>query len=279
MLGKLIRHEFQATARHFLPMYLGLAIITLLLKVSLILDLGGFQSDTYNRGFFLVLINTLLIIFYVVAIIALFVLTLVIILRRFYSNLFGDEGYLMFTLPVTTTQLLNSKLIVALIWEIITIPIVCLSFFILFFQTDILGWFPYACSRAIEGIRFLSFSGYRVWLLIAEFVIGLILQNIVSILMFYLSITLGQKLMPARRFLGSIVAFLVVYIVTELLSSLITMLSQFSASITMTGNFDLSDTMHYLGVFFPTAIVENLIFCILYYTLTHYLIDKKLNLN
>ena len=39
-------------------------------------------------------------IMYGMVIIAAFVITLIVIIQRFYKNLLTDEGYLMFTLPV-----------------------------------------------------------------------------------------------------------------------------------------------------------------------------------
>ena len=46
---------------------------------------------------------------------AAFVVTAVILIQRFYKNLLGSEGYLMFTLPVTVTQHLLSKTIIAVV--------------------------------------------------------------------------------------------------------------------------------------------------------------------
>ena len=39
---------------------------------------------------------------------------------RFYKNLMTDEGYLMFTLPVSRSQLIWSKLIVSMAWGILS---------------------------------------------------------------------------------------------------------------------------------------------------------------
>ncbi|NLY53446.1 MAG: hypothetical protein GX060_02295 [Firmicutes bacterium] len=44
------------------------------------------------------------------------VLCITLVIRHFQRNLYGDEGYLMFTLPVGTNQLLLSKVITTLIW-------------------------------------------------------------------------------------------------------------------------------------------------------------------
>ena len=48
-----------------------------------------------------------------------FVLVLAALIQavlRFRSNLLGDEGYVMFTLPVSTHQLVWAKLITSVVW-------------------------------------------------------------------------------------------------------------------------------------------------------------------
>ena len=53
---------------------------------------------------------------FVVATIATFLAALIQAVLRFRSNLLGDEGYVMFTLPVSPHSLVCSKLIVSTVW-------------------------------------------------------------------------------------------------------------------------------------------------------------------
>ncbi len=46
------------------------------------------------------------------------VVTVMTIVRRFYGNLLGREGYLMHTLPVTEAQLVGAKLISGAVWSV-----------------------------------------------------------------------------------------------------------------------------------------------------------------
>ena len=41
-----------------------------------------------------------------------------VLIVRYYRNLYGDEGYLMNTLPVTPAQHVWAKLICAFLWEL-----------------------------------------------------------------------------------------------------------------------------------------------------------------
>ena len=55
----------------------------------------------------------------------------VIIARRFYVNVYGDEGYLTLTLPVKRSYIILSKLIVGMCWLIAQVVVIILSLLIL----------------------------------------------------------------------------------------------------------------------------------------------------
>lgn len=115
MLGKLMKHEFRATARIMLPVMGAMMALALLANLS-IRGLAGNLSDVPM----LKILFTLIIIFFGAAVVATVVMSLVIMVSRFYRNLLKDEGYLMFTLPVSVHELIWSKLIVSLVWFLAT---------------------------------------------------------------------------------------------------------------------------------------------------------------
>lgn len=63
--------------------------------------------------------------------VAIAVVTFLVVVQRFYKGLLGQEGYLMFTLPVPTWQLTLSKLVGATIMTILSGIVGILSVFIL----------------------------------------------------------------------------------------------------------------------------------------------------
>lgn len=65
---------------------------------------------------FLALLSGIIIFGFVLALIATFVVAVILAILRFRSNLMADEGYVMFTLPVSTHTLVWSKLIVSAVW-------------------------------------------------------------------------------------------------------------------------------------------------------------------
>ena len=94
MLGKLIKYEFKATGRLLIPLYGALIIFAFISKIFM----GDFL---YNSDSILGNIPQILaILIYVGIMVAIFVVTVFIIIQRYRTNLLCDEGYLMNTIPV-----------------------------------------------------------------------------------------------------------------------------------------------------------------------------------
>ena len=122
----------------------------------------------------------------VALLIALFVITIVLTIQRFKKNLLDDEGYLMFTLPVKSSNLILSKLLVALIYVIISAIVASLSFFII----GIIG----EDINIVESFKILTQSG--ILSESAEFIVymlfALLINYIIFVLSIYLSLSIGQ---------------------------------------------------------------------------------------
>ena len=114
MLGKLLKYEFKATSRILLPLYGALLIFAFIVKIFIGTKLDGVNMDFLGGIPAVVSIFT-----YGATMAAVFIVTIFIIIQRFYKNLLGDEGYLMNTLPVSTTSNISSKLISAIIWSLV----------------------------------------------------------------------------------------------------------------------------------------------------------------
>ena len=109
MLGKLMKYEFRATAIYFLPIYAVLVLVSgMRYVVSLISQKFASTFTTFSEfGLSAV---------YLLLAFGLAITTFIVIIIRFYKNLLGTEGYLMFTLPVSIEQNILAKLIPSVIW-------------------------------------------------------------------------------------------------------------------------------------------------------------------
>ena len=112
MLTKLLKYEYRATARFLLPLYLGVLFLIMLNVIFMRLgnSFAAFSgTPLYTAGI------AILTVLCVLGFWAIFVISLVIAVQRFYG-LLGMRGYLMFSLPVTADQLIASKLICSVSW-------------------------------------------------------------------------------------------------------------------------------------------------------------------
>jgi len=255
MLGKLIKHEFKATARLLLPIYLILIALALICKLVHSLDIfKGILS----------LIPATIKIVYVISIFASLVITVIFAVMRFYKNLVSDEGYLMFTLPVKASNLINSKLLVSVCWLLLNAALVFLTYLFVFpGQTkDII--------KALLSIVETEF-GSRSSFLITEFAIVMLISLVDTILLFYVSIAVGQ-LFNRHKIAFSAAAYIGIYSVYQFIAAIILLIISFI-------NNDLMFNIASLSrIIFPFFIFFYLALAVVLYTATNYIFSKRLNL-
>lgn len=267
MLGKLLKYELMGTARYFLPLLAAALLFSVLNRLF---------NSVLSPAFYW--ITGLLTFIEVVLIIALAVMMLVIIIMRFYKNLLGSEGYLMFTLPVSTHHNILSKLITATIWNVVAMLVVAASILIMVGVNinDI------ALSAWNE---FISFSWEIVninpVLLLIEWVVVCLISVIGNILMLYLAMAIGQ-LANEHKFLASFGAFIGIQIGLSIIVSVVG--ATISGLTIATGPeafewFDTLDLATAVQFFTFGAALINIAFCAACYFVTHFLLNRKLNLS
>lgn len=116
MLGKVLKYDIKASAKMFLPLYLGVLVITALAKVSV-----EFLVEVDNL--LLSILSGTSILLYVAALFGLMIMTVIFLIIRFYKNFLTDEAYLTFTLPVKTSTLIVSKQLNGILWNLLTMVV------------------------------------------------------------------------------------------------------------------------------------------------------------
>lgn len=260
MLSKLIKHEFKATAKLLIPLYLILLFLTIMDRIVLRLNIF--------RGA-LSVIPGFITFFYVLSIIAVVAVTFLFMIIRFYKNLMTDEGYLMFTLPVKSYQLINSKLIVSFIWIVASVLAVVASLYIVIAtpsRMDSLLIFLNALRAEINH----GFGSYTT-LLIIEFFAMIIIGLVNAMLTIYVSIAVGQ-LMNAHKLIGAIAAYIGISTIIQIISTI---------GIFIIGHFyentftDLRSIPLYV---MPISMFLIMLLSVIYYWVMDYIFRKKLNL-
>ncbi|GFI62312.1 hypothetical protein IMSAG049_01494 [Clostridiales bacterium] len=267
MLRKLLKYEFQATGRIFLPLYGALFIIAIVQRVFLGLSLSGMSSSVAID-----ILMSIVPMLFGATIMGICVAAFIMMIQRFYKNLLGREGYLMFTLPVSVSKLIWSKLIVIAIWIILSVIAGIIAFFIVFLDTEALG---YTFRQLIEGFRGLGpFS-----ILIVDAIVFTLAALVGNILSIYMSMAIGQ-LSNKHKGLCSIGA----YIGLSIIINNIVMAIMFEVSNSSIGtalynaiflNLNEIQAAHTLMLFLILFMVVQ---AVIYFFVTRYILSKRLNL-
>ena len=216
MLGKLLKYEFFATGRIFLPLYAAILIISTVTSFTV-------QTDS-------VLLSIVSWFLLAMARFALFIITCVLLIMRFYRNLLKDEGYLMFTLPVNTSILIASKLITACVWCIMSIKVGTLASIIVSRGFVDISWIV---REMFANLPY--FLSYVSILFIVLLVLTFLSTVALCIMHVYFSLAVGQ-LPPfgKHKILGAIVTYIGFATVLITTATIIGMSEYFSATFFLT---------------------------------------------
>ena len=264
MLRKLMKHEFRATGRVMGPLFGLLLIAALAARFSV-----GVLLESSAR--FLNLLGGLFTTAFVIAIVGVCVMSLVLMINRFRTNLLGDEGYIMFTLPASVHQQIWSKLIVSAVWFIATGLAVVAAGFILVAQQGF--WLEIRRGFA-EILRHLTaYYAFNGTAFLLELLALIFVGCCVLCLEFYAAMAIGHSF-ANHKVLYSVLSFLGLQFVMQLLSG----------GILVGTNYDLltvslpSDGVLAMHSVMLTVIASTAVFGAVYYVITTMFLKKRLNL-
>ena len=273
MLGKLLKYELRATGRTFWPLFLGILIFGLITRYFA-------QGYSDSSGLTYDIMQGVSIFIYGALIMSSFVAILIVIIQRFYRNLLGAEGYLMFTLPVKPGQLIFSKVLATFIWYIIAGIVVCISLIFIFGELymidDVIAFFQYEFPYIAEDIRLEL--GIPWGLAIAEILLPSVIAFACNLLMLYAAISLGHLSAKSKK-LTAFVAFIILTTLTGVVTTVV-------YSITGLGNIlayytPLVEQMSVAAFFHYNMLANTLIYAAfgtLSYFLIRWVFAKKLNI-
>ena len=275
MLKKLFKEEW----KRFFP---APTVTLIILTVLTLAVMGTFMTSFWDDGdnIFVEILAFFSILAYIFSLAAFsFCITLCTAIR-FYKNFFTDEGYLMFTLPVKTSELLLSKLLVAVLWRLISILFIWLSIVGIasvavsrLFDTGIVQFFREFTDlfRELFSLGYLTIPLPVLFLWIALFAIC---EQIFSILFIYTCICLGQ-LWGRHKIGGAIISYFVLRFIFRLFRQLFTLPLSEIFSIPQMEYISFGSWL----VFLPVSLLVMGALCLGLYCTCNYIMTKKLNLD
>lgn len=272
MLGKLLKHEFIATGR-----IMGAVYAVVVLAMGYIIGSYYINHDEITVG------RAISMMVLIVASLGIFFLTTIIMVTNFQKTLYGDQGYLSFTLPVKSVSLLSSKVIVSVVWFLAAFACVfgtlAITFFV--FRDDIAG----ESYDMIESMLAM-FTGGKTFSTIIAYVIIEMISLFIKFAMLTVEVYFAITLANTRRFqkhylLWTIIFAIVIIFAAEKVGTLI------SDNVTLSVAFSdgaVSFITRYSEIpmgAIPVdimSIIISLIFGAVFYYATFYVMSKKVNI-
>lgn len=275
MLRKLIKYEFKATYKFMLLMYGLLIVMSAMISAGLMTNLGEAVNKIANRfnlgGMILLVFMVIFIILFVVVNIIVLCGMFFYAIGRFKNNLLGNEGYLMHTLPVKVRDNILSKVIVSVVWTLTGFVAALIAYFILFIGIVRMDLFRSIYNVFIK-INQSNISKKEIMLLVEFFAeLGLVaLAGIISIYFkMYASMAVGFSF-NTHKLAKSIGVFILLSVVTSIFEAIV-----------MTGVETIGIEIVYaanIHVLLRYGIIITIAETVIYYFITHYFLNKRLNL-
>ena len=266
MLGKLLKHEFRATSRIMLPLYLVLMIMAVFGNVAVrIMD--------HSNNDFLNLLAGLTMTAFVFLMVAVALMSVYLMVSRFHKNLLTDEGYLMFTLPTSVHSLIFSKIIVSTVWFIGTMVMAGVAMVILFFELQNIPYFFSGIKEIFDRMTtYYALNGAAMCL---ELLVLMVLACAAFCLLVYAAAAVGHSF--ANHKIALSFAFFILFNWATQFVGLGTILLTDGWNLTFAfmDNWSPMAMTHFL---FALGIVAELVFCAIFYIITAITLQKRINL-
>lgn len=267
MLKKLLKHEWKATWKLPTALILILQVITIFAGSTFASPI--WDSDLEGLDLLVILVWML----YYFAIIGVSLGIMIYMAVRFYKSMYTDEGYLTHTLPVTSHQLLISKVLPMIAWSALAmlgiLASVCIfgAMAVNYLQPDVT-----VTEMITEIMQEIMVEG------VIPFLISLLFLGVAGLLsgamMIAGSITIGQ-LVGKHKILGSIGAYFAISTVVQILLVIVMIPFYLSEEIYYSSN-NVFDVM--TPTYFGMGVVA-LIIAVALYFISEFIIRRKLNLD
>ena len=281
MLKKLLKYEWKSTNKiGGLLMLTGVGIG--ILGCLTILIVSNFINNDAAIAGFGALLGIMALVVFALCLVSIIYGGFIYLGVKFYKSMYGDEGYLMHTLPVTTHQLLLSKTIIAGIWSFLFSFLVVLVY--IGFGSTVAAVSGADLGEAL-GILFRGFAeafgemDLDDKLLFIAIIVMYIISFFTGMTALFGCFTVGQLFRKHRGIMGLLcyVLFLVVNWFASMICNTALFLGEFG------GRYDselyhTADPFTYVLARMALGMLLNILMGVGMYFVAYYINEKKLNL-
>lgn len=201
------------------------------------------------------------------------------IMQRYYKNLFTDEGYLTFTLPVKTREIILSKLICGILWEIFTMACTFIGVLIIAIFGSSKSFINHDVINAIKEMfnALVNLQGGNTILIAIELVVAFIVSLATQLLLIYLAITIGNQVARKRKVLASVGMYFVIDAACQTINTvLLLVIGVMFNGLSVLDNVEPTDDLFNVVMLF--VILLAIIYCTVFFTINNRVLKNKLNI-
>lgn len=292
MFAKLLKYDMRALKK------MGMPILIVLLALTVLASVIGFLSTKYfdhsslgttsNLGLIIDGFMTLILALGSILTVVLFSMAstvmLVLVCVHFYKNTVSDEGYLTFTLPVKTKDIIFSKLLSGFTWTAIVAIASVVGIFIVFMAVvlgavdiSLIKDFNAEFPAEFKALLSEAFNNVTVGIvfLIVQAVVSIIVMSVFNLMLMYTAIFFGGVITKKNKGLAAIGCVIGA-------NSILSLFSSFFSMVLMPLIFVVSSVADLITSYNIMLLVSNLAYggaAVGCYFLLKHMMDKKLNLS
>lgn len=220
MILKLFKYDFMNIGKKLIPFYIAALVIGIINRFLLLTsDISRLEREA---NFLAMFGSPLLYFAYFAVVFGIFCMTVFVIITRYSSSIYGNEGYLTNTLPLKPSQIILAKLINFLIW-------IFISYFVIFVSLFILFPFEFFIRNIIKDLEFYQdlntivkefFSSKYIFISILQLIYNFF-AHVQSILIIFLSIAIAN-LFKSYKVVVGVIAFFIISIIFSFISASVT---------------------------------------------------------
>ena len=291
MLGKLLKYDFKALARVMLPLQGGVLLAGILgcflvnftyrsISNNLMYSYSSYRGPAAPIEEVSGAVMGMLAVLFFSLVFASFFVTLFLVARHFYKNFLRDEGYLTFTLPVTTTQNLLSKTIAGFVWLIINATILVIVAVLL----SLVGFADYGLVNAgvveVYGEMFSELSNGPGLVLLIELIVIALVGTTYSILQVYVSLIIGASIAKSYKLLAGIGIYVAISTVMQGFVSFIVFFFAATFASGSSSFYSMSEFSWFYEMqpFLLPSLIVSCVCSVVFFLVGKHLLNTKLNL-
>lgn len=282
MFLKLFKYDFRASARFGVPLLIAIAVCTVLGCINTTVTVGGAEAESTFGALTDAPFGEMLIFFSMGGLMLIGLLLsaasavmTVLLLVQFYRSTVSDEAYLTYTLPVTPAQILWSKLLNTLVWSLFTgILLTAAGASILGCAVNAAGIGEDFVQTFGEVFGFLNgVFGRPALTVLLTCMLGAA-SSVSSYLMLFMAITAGGVLAIRHKAAASLLMVIVTGFVTGTVSSVLNTVLLGG----LTFRALMTEGLASVNVCLTASVILHTALAVLYFLVTVYMMEKKLNL-